>query len=85
MVWLWLALSVLPAAALAFAAILFWYYLKIKRHYLPFIVRIFEERPLFIIPRGEPQADAEDVRLTTSEGLRCKLATSTLRQQKDAE
>jgi pimeloyl-ACP methyl ester carboxylesterase len=36
---------------------------------LPTIARIFQEKPLFVIPRGQPIADAEDIRLTTPEGL----------------
>ena len=45
------------AAVLTFFGIMIWYYLSVKHRYLPFIVRIFEERPLFIIPRGEPVED----------------------------
>jgi uncharacterized protein len=67
--WLWLVLDIVVLPILVFVAILFWYYVQVKRRYLPYIVRIFEERPLFIIPRGEPVADAEDVRLVTPEGL----------------
>jgi uncharacterized protein len=60
------------------------YAFQFKRRYLPFIVRIFEERPLFIIPRGEPVADAENVRLTTPEGLLlrgCYLRTTAPRRR----
>ena len=47
-------------------------------NYLPRIVRIFQERPLFIVPRGEPDADAEEVWFPTSDGLKlhgCYLRT----------
>lgn len=37
--------------------------------YTRFVVRIFEEKPLFIVPRGQPILDAEDVRFRTSDGL----------------
>jgi len=81
--WLWFALGILVAPILAFVAAMFFYYLQIKRRYLHYIVRIFEEKPLFIIPRGEPLGDAEDVRLTTPEGLTlrgCYLRTSAPRR-----
>src|SRR5213592_1378102 len=50
----------------------------IIRNYLPIAVRIFQERPLFILPFGQPVAGAEDVTLTTSDGVRlqgCYLRT----------
>ena len=40
-----------------------------RRRYMDQIVRIFEEKPLFIIPKGKPVAGAEDVRLPTADGL----------------
>ncbi len=42
------------------------YYLRWR--YLHIVVRIFQEKPLFIIPRGQPSADAEDVRFPTEDG-----------------
>ncbi len=84
MFWLYVGLAVVITPFLAFAAVLTWYYLRVKRRYLHFIVRIFEERPLFIIPRGEPIEDAEDVRLTTAEGLTlrgCYLHATAPRRQ----
>jgi pimeloyl-ACP methyl ester carboxylesterase len=50
------------AVGLAALAVIFW-------RYTDFVVRIFEEKPLFIIPRGLPQAGSEEVRLRTSDGL----------------
>jgi pimeloyl-ACP methyl ester carboxylesterase len=52
------------------------FYLRWK--YLHLIVRIFPEKPLFIIPRGRPAADAEEVCFPTEGGLRlhgCYLRT----------
>src|SRR3954463_6617140 len=43
------------------------FYLRWK--YLDYMVRIFQEKPLFIIPRGQPVPEAEDVRIPTSDGL----------------
>lgn len=42
------------------------YYLRWK--YLGYILRIFQEKPLFIIPRGQP-VDGEDILLPTTHGL----------------
>src|SRR5439155_1881993 len=43
------------------------FYLKIK--YIRYVVRIFQERPLFIVPRGQPVEDAEEVAFATADGL----------------
>src|SRR5262245_17298883 len=37
--------------------------------YLPRVARIFQEKPLFIVPRGQPRDDAEVVRFKTRDGL----------------
>jgi len=42
-------------------------YLYIR--YIDVLVRIFEEKPFFIIPRGEPVPGAEDVSFQTPDGL----------------
>jgi pimeloyl-ACP methyl ester carboxylesterase len=44
----------------------YWY---IRRNMLGQLERVFVEKPLFIIPRGEPDARAEDVRLPTADGM----------------
>lgn len=43
-------------------------YLYYRRNYVHVITRIFQEKPLFVIPRGEPNADAEDVIIPTESG-----------------
>jgi pimeloyl-ACP methyl ester carboxylesterase len=56
-------------------------YLRWK--YLHFLVRIFQEKPLFVIPRGQPLPDAESVRFPGSDGLMlsgCYLSTSRPRR-----
>jgi dipeptidyl aminopeptidase/acylaminoacyl peptidase len=60
---IFVALPVLGAAAL----VLQFYYLR--HHYLDFILRCFRERPLFVIPRGEPSPDGELVHFPTTDGL----------------
>jgi uncharacterized protein len=44
----------------------------ILRQYLHIIVRFFTEKPLFMVPRGEPTPDAEEVTFPTTEGLMLK-------------
>ena len=51
--------------------------------YVHLIERIFEEKPFFIIPRGQPAAEAEDVSFRTSGGLTlrgCYFATPKTRR-----
>lgn len=43
-------------------------YLYYRRYYVHVITRIFQEKPLFVIPRGEPNTHAEDVRIPTKHG-----------------
>ena len=69
MIWLWILLGVLvgiPALA-ALALLVLTIYLRIK--FIPYLVRIFQEKPFFIIPRGQPVDDAEEVSFLTSDGL----------------
>jgi uncharacterized protein len=67
--WLWLALGLVAGILLAigiFAAALFRY---LCSRYLDYVVRIFEEKPLFVIPWGAPRDDAEEVLFPTENGL----------------
>src|SRR5262245_21591011 len=43
-------------------------YFYLCRTYVGHLVRIFQEKPLFVIPRGQPSPDAEDVHVTTDDG-----------------
>lgn len=78
MFWLWTAgIIALTLAGLA-AAALGVLYVSLRHRYLDYIVRIFQEKPLFIVPRGYPVDSAEDVYFRTSDGLAlhgCYLAT----------
>jgi pimeloyl-ACP methyl ester carboxylesterase len=59
----------------------FHFYLRWK--YLHLVERIFQEKPLFVIPRGEPLSDAEDVRFVGPDGLTlagCYLSTPHARR-----
>src|SRR5947209_12355500 len=42
---------------------------NLKWNYLHHMVRIFQEKPLFIVPRGQPVPGAEDVTVRTADGL----------------
>ena len=76
LVWLfWIAIGLLGFLALFAFAI----HLHIIINYLQYVVRIFQERPLFVIPFGQPAADAEEVSLITADGLTlrgCYLKTA---------
>ena len=56
----------LPLGVGLFLAVL---YVYLRWNYASVLVRIFEEKPLFVIPRGTPLAKAEQVRFPTSDGL----------------
>jgi len=59
-------MSVMPVVMLGF---LLYVHSRVLRLYVPRIVRIFQEKPLFIVPRGQPLSDAEVVRFPTTDGL----------------
>lgn len=44
-------------------------YLYVRWKYMGFVTRIFQEKPLFVVPRGEPDAAAEEVTLPAGDGL----------------
>ena len=76
--WLWIGLAVLIIIA-PFAAL----HVYACYRYVPFVVRIFQERPLFVLPFGQPVPGAEDVKLTTPDGLTlqgCYLKTPAPRK-----
>lgn len=62
--WLLLAMLAPLGAVGAVTPLALWYY---RHNYLERIIRIFEEKPLFIIPRGKPVPGAEEVKFK-SEG-----------------
>ena len=86
--WIWWILTnlLIAAAGLALLAVALFaaahYYYRMK--FLDQVVRIFEEKPLFIVPRGKPLPEAEEVLLRTPDGLMlrgCYLpTTATIRQ-----
>ncbi len=67
--WLfWLGLGILCSAPLLLTAYLVVLHYQLRRLYLPTLMRIFQEKPLFVVPRGQPVDGAEDVRFPTPDG-----------------
>jgi pimeloyl-ACP methyl ester carboxylesterase len=76
--WLWVGLFVLLVPPIAIGLLLAALYLYLRWRYLGFLVRIFQEKPLFIVPRGQPADDAEHVTFPSVDGLKlrgCYVAT----------
>ncbi len=67
--WFWLGITVLAMPPIAFGLAFAALYLYIRWKYMGYLLRIFQERPLFIVPRGEKPTGAEDVSITTEDGL----------------
>jgi len=67
--WLWLALGIVVGLALTVVLVGVWLFQYMCRRYLDFVVRVFEEKPLFIIPAGSPRDDAEDVHFANDDGM----------------
>jgi pimeloyl-ACP methyl ester carboxylesterase len=67
--WFWVGLTVLMIPPVAVGLLLAALYLYFRWKYLGYLVRIFQEKPLFIIPRGQPVDDAEHVTFSTADGL----------------
>jgi pimeloyl-ACP methyl ester carboxylesterase len=55
----------LPLSLILFFGVLHYY---LRWRYLGYVIRIFQEKPLFIVPRGQP-IDGEEVLLPTTHGL----------------
>jgi uncharacterized protein len=83
-IWLWVGLGVLAVLALAPVVGLAYLYFYIHVKLYPHLIRIFQEKPLFIIPRGQPVQDAEEVTFPTDSGLNLRglyLRTTAPRRQ----
>src|SRR5579862_1731943 len=65
----WLGLGMMCSVPLLLAGGLTYRHYYARWKYQPLIVRIFQEKPLFIIPRGQPKNEAENVLFPTSDGL----------------
>jgi alpha-beta hydrolase superfamily lysophospholipase len=67
--WLGVLGVILLSLAVLVAGFFLTIHILIIRHYLQFVLRIFQEKPLFIIPFGKPDPEAEDIELPGPEGL----------------
>jgi pimeloyl-ACP methyl ester carboxylesterase len=65
----WVGLGVLCSVPLGVAAWLVGLHFYLRWKYLHLMVRIFQEKPLFVVPRGRPLPDAEPVRFPSADGL----------------
>jgi pimeloyl-ACP methyl ester carboxylesterase len=77
--WYWIALAVIVGMAVGLGL----FHLYILRRYMSVVTRIFQEKPLFILPFGQPVEGAEEVTLTTPDGVAlqgCYLRTSEPRK-----
>ncbi|MBN9518101.1 alpha/beta fold hydrolase [bacterium] len=77
--WLYLGLTLLAATPVAFGLGLAILYLYLRWKYIPFLVRIFQEKPLFVVPKGQPTDAAEPVSFVAGDGLTlrgCYVRTS---------
>jgi pimeloyl-ACP methyl ester carboxylesterase len=70
--WFWLGIGVLAVPPIAIGLALAAIYLYIHVKYMGFLLRIFQEKPLLIAPRGEKLADAEDVTVLADDGLKLR-------------
>jgi pimeloyl-ACP methyl ester carboxylesterase len=68
-IWLWIGLWFLALFAVAFVAGWVYLYISIRVRLYPYLIRIFLEKPLFVIPRGQPVEDADAVNIPTENGL----------------
>jgi pimeloyl-ACP methyl ester carboxylesterase len=78
-VWLWVTLAVILAPVMVVVFLLTLLFIHLYINYFKYLERIFQEKPLFIIPRGQPDAGAEDVWFPTAGGLKlrgCYLKTT---------
>lgn len=84
MLWLWIALGIVVGLPLLIGLGLFVLYWHLRWSYGHYLVRIFQEKPLFIIPRGQPVNGAEDVEFRSVDGLQlrgCYLKTNADRRR----
>jgi pimeloyl-ACP methyl ester carboxylesterase len=81
--WFWLGLLVLLSMPFAVTGYMVKQHFVLRWYYLQHMVRIFQEKPLFIVPRGQPVPGAEDVTVRTPDGLNlrgCYLKGATPRR-----
>lgn len=68
--WLWIVLYILLGIAGAIVIAGLAAHIRIVRKYIPVVLRIFQEKPLFMLPFGKPVPEAEHVEFTTPDGVK---------------
>jgi pimeloyl-ACP methyl ester carboxylesterase len=67
----WIGVVLLLSVPVSVALLLVGLYFHLCRNYLHYVIRIFQEKPIFIIPRGQPVDGAEEVTFI-ADGLQLK-------------
>jgi fermentation-respiration switch protein FrsA (DUF1100 family) len=68
----WIGLALLVSMPVGVAAWLAGLHYYLRWRYLHLVVRIFQEKPLFVIPRGQPLPEAEDVSFQAADGKKLR-------------
>ncbi|HKB38126.1 MAG TPA: alpha/beta fold hydrolase [Gemmataceae bacterium] len=68
----WLGLLLMCSVPLTLVSWLIGLHYYLRWKYLDYMVRIFQEKPLFVIPAGQPVSEAEDLSFTTADRLNLK-------------
>jgi pimeloyl-ACP methyl ester carboxylesterase len=68
-VFVWVGLALVCSMPVLVAAVMVYGHFYLRWKYLHLLVRGFQEKPLFVVPRGQPLAEAEAVRFPTADGL----------------
>ena len=67
--WFWIGVATLTVPFVAYGLALAALYLYVRWKYMGYLLRIFQEKPLFIVPRGEKADNAEEVSILADDGL----------------
>jgi fermentation-respiration switch protein FrsA (DUF1100 family) len=65
----WIGFGIAGSVPLVLAFWLSGLLVYLRWKYVPLVERIFQEKPLFIVPRGQPASEAEDVSFRNADGL----------------
>src|SRR5262245_61828442 len=72
MAWIMVGVVLMLLPPLAMLALLVGLHIWLRVNYLHNLDRIFLEKPLFIIPRGQPDSTGEDVSFGSTDGLKLR-------------
>jgi pimeloyl-ACP methyl ester carboxylesterase len=70
--WVVAGVGLMLALPVTLASVLTWLHFWLRKHHLKNLNRIFLEKPLFVIPRGQPIEDAEEATVTSFDGLKLR-------------